>query len=62
MELVSRSILPNKKKEETEKREGSEDSKTVELNPQRGLMTIQGDKSSDKGPENRIEKILPLTS
>ena len=52
---------PAKEKEETEKSQGREKSKTVELYPQGGLMTIHGDKSRDKGPENRIEKILPST-
>ena len=55
-------MFPAKEKEETEKREKREESETVELYPQGGLMTIQGDKSSDKVPENRIEKILPSTS
>ena len=53
---------PSKEKEETEKSEGREEGETVELYPQGGLMAIHSDKSSDKGPENRIEKILPSTS
>ena len=51
-----------KEKEETEKSKGREEGKPVELYPQGGLMPIHSDKSSDKGPENRIEKILPSTS
>ena len=35
---------PVKEKEETEKSEGWEESKTEELYPQGGLMTIRGDK------------------
>ena len=53
---------PAKEKEETEKSEGRDESKTVELYPQGELMTIHGDKSNDKEPENRKEKILLLTS
>ena len=60
--MSAEEFSPAKEKEETEKSEGREKSKTVELYPQGGLMTIHGDKSRDKGPENRIEKILPSTS
>ena len=53
---------PAKEKEETEKSEGREEGEPVELYPQGGLMAIHRDKSSDKGPENRIERIPPATS
>ena len=60
--VAARVFSQAKEKEETEKSKGREEGKPVELYPQGGLMPIHSDKSSDKGPENRIEKILPLTS
>ena len=54
--MSARVFTPAKEKEETEKSEGREEGKPVESYPQGGLMAIHRDKSSDKGPENRIEK------
>ena len=61
MERVSRSILPSKR-ERRNREEGRKEGEPVESYPKRGLIAIHSDKSSDKGPENRIEKILPSTS
>ena len=60
--MSARVFSPAKEKEETEKSKGREEGKPVELYPKGGLMTMHSDKSSDKGPENRIEEILPSTS
>ena len=60
--MSARVFSPAKEKEETEKSKGREEGKLVELYPQGGLIAIHCDKLSDKGPENRIEKILPSTS
>ena len=52
--MSARVFSTAKEKEETENSEGRV--------RQTGRIAIHRDKSSDKGPENRTEKILPSTS
>ena len=62
MEHVSKSILPSKRERRNREEQRKGRRQTGRTISPRGLMAIHSDKSSDKGPENRIEKILPFTS
>ena len=56
--MSARAFSPAREKEEAVKNEGREEGELIELYPQRGLLVIHSDKSSDKDKESSAERIL----